>query len=298
MYTALCSSLLFPLHERLKGHHSVSMHRELEASHWWPAERLLAAQALRLREFLLQVGRDVPDYRDLFARTGFDPATVQSVADLQGLPFLDKPTIRAAGDRLKSERAGKLIRYNTGGSSGEPLVFYMGMGRVSHDVAAKWRATRWWDVDIGDVEVVLWGSPIEIGKQDRIKARARQAVPQPLAAGVPDVGSADGSLSRPDHSPAPEDAVRLCVGAGTAGHACGAPRPRHAHCGHARSRSRPARPCTRRNARSSNACSALRSRTAMARATRASSRTSARQGSLHLSAEHIVVELVDETDAP
>ena len=46
----------------------------------------------------------------------------------------------------------------------------MGMGRVSHDVAAKWRATRWWDVDIGDVEVVLWGSPIEIGKQDRIKA--------------------------------------------------------------------------------------------------------------------------------
>ena len=85
MYTALCSSLLFPLHERLKGHHSVSMHRELEASQWWPAERLLAAQAQRLREFLLQVGRDVPYYRDLFARTGFDPATVQSVADLQGL---------------------------------------------------------------------------------------------------------------------------------------------------------------------------------------------------------------------
>jgi phenylacetate-CoA ligase len=46
----------------------------------------------------------------------------------------------------------------------------MGMGRVSHDVAAKWRATRWWNVDIGDTEVVLWGSPIEIGKQDRVKA--------------------------------------------------------------------------------------------------------------------------------
>ena len=44
------------------------------------------------------------------------------------------------------------------------------MGRVSHDVAAKWRATRWWGVDIGDPEVVLWGSPIEIGKQDRVKS--------------------------------------------------------------------------------------------------------------------------------
>jgi phenylacetate-CoA ligase len=63
-----------------------------------------------------------------------------------------------------------LIRYNTGGSSGEPLVFFMGRGRVSHDVAAKWRATRWWGVDIGDPEIVLWGSPIELGRQDRIKA--------------------------------------------------------------------------------------------------------------------------------
>jgi phenylacetate-CoA ligase len=112
----------------------------------------------------------VPYYRQLFARLGFDPEGAVGVESLRSLPFLDKPTIRANTDALKSEHAGKLIRYNTGGSSGEPLVFYMGMDRVSHDVAAKWRATRWWDVDIGDVEVVLWGSPIEIGKQDRIKA--------------------------------------------------------------------------------------------------------------------------------
>ncbi|MEC8427899.1 MAG: AMP-binding protein, partial [Pseudomonadota bacterium] len=41
--------------------------------------------------------------------------------------------------------------------------------RVSHDVAAKWRATRWWDVDIGDPEIVVWGSPIELGAQDRVR---------------------------------------------------------------------------------------------------------------------------------
>jgi phenylacetate-CoA ligase len=73
-------------------------------------------------------------------------------------------------ERLKSSDARRLVRYNTGGSSGEPLVFYMGPGRVDHDVAAKWRATRWWGVDIGDPEIVLWGSPIELGAQDRLKA--------------------------------------------------------------------------------------------------------------------------------
>ena len=48
-------------------------------------------------------------------------------------------------------------------------MFDIGRERVSHDVAAKWRATRWWDVDIGDREVVVWGSPIELQRQHRLK---------------------------------------------------------------------------------------------------------------------------------
>ncbi len=40
----------------------------------------------------------------------------------------------------------RLQRFNTGGSSGEPLIFLLGNERVSHDVAAKRRATRWWGV--------------------------------------------------------------------------------------------------------------------------------------------------------
>jgi len=170
MYTKFCGALLFPLHERLKGHHSVALRRELEASQWWSGPRLQALQMQRLRSFLSQVGRTVPYFRDLFATRRFDPAGIASTGDLATLPFLDKVTIRANTERLKSETAGPLVRYNTGGSSGEPLVFYMGRDRISHDVAAKWRSTRWWNVDIGDTEVVLWGSPIELGTQDRLKA--------------------------------------------------------------------------------------------------------------------------------
>ena len=36
-------------------------------------------------------------------------------------------------------------------------------------VAAKWRGTRWWGVDIGDREIVVWGSPIELTTQDRFR---------------------------------------------------------------------------------------------------------------------------------
>lgn len=169
LYTRFVANVLFPLQERLKKHDTVRVHREMEASQWWPRERILALQLQGLQALLKHAGARVPYYRDLFARTGFDPAAVRTVADLQALPFLTKADIRANSDALRADNAVGLARFNTGGSSGEPLIFFIGTERVTHDVAAKWRATRWWDVDIGDREIVVWGSPIELGTQDRVR---------------------------------------------------------------------------------------------------------------------------------
>jgi phenylacetate-CoA ligase len=166
-WTRVVSRLVFPLHERLKSHDSVARLHALEESQWWPHAQLAAYRLERLRGLLDHAGRHVPYYRDMFGKIGFDPAQIKTLADLQRLPLLTKSLIRA--NDLKSETAGPLKRYNTGGSSGEPLIFYMGLDRISHDVAAKWRATRWWRVDIGDPEIVVWGSPIELGAQDRLR---------------------------------------------------------------------------------------------------------------------------------
>lgn len=169
LYTRLVAGVIFPLHERLKGHSSVAVVRAMEKTQWLPPEEMAELQARSLRGFLLRIGRDVPYYRELFKTLEFDPNTVTSVADLQRLPLTGKSDIRANMDALTADNAGSLEKFSTGGSSGEPLIFYRGKERVSHDVAAKWRATRWWDVDIGDREVVVWGSPIELDSQDRVR---------------------------------------------------------------------------------------------------------------------------------
>lgn len=170
LYTRLVSGVLFPLHERLKHHNSVAIRREMERSQWLKPVELEALQLRRLNALLVEAGRHVPYYRDLFARERIAAGTFKSLRELQRLPFLTKSLIRANTEAIKNEHAQGLARFNTGGSSGEPLIFFIGKQRVSHDVAAKWRATRWWDVDIGDPEMVIWGSPIELGAQDRIKA--------------------------------------------------------------------------------------------------------------------------------
>lgn len=170
LYTKLAAGVIFPLHERMKGHTSVALRRSLETSEWFSAERMRELRLSKLRSFLQRVNQSVPYYRNAFSRIGFDPTQITALDDLTRLPFLTKALIREHTDALRAADAGPLKRYNTGGSSGEPLVFYIGKDRVSHDVAAKWRATRWWGVDIGDPEIVVWGSPIELGAQDRLRA--------------------------------------------------------------------------------------------------------------------------------
>ncbi len=169
MYTQVVAHVLFPLQEAVKGHRTVTVRRDLEVSQWWPLERLRQVQLTRLRSLLRACGESVPYYQSMFRRLGIEPDAVRTLDDLQRLPFLTKSEIRAHTDDLKHRHARGLARFNTGGSSGEPLVFFIGSERVSHDVAAKWRATRWWGVDIGDPEIVVWGSPIELAAQDRLR---------------------------------------------------------------------------------------------------------------------------------
>lgn len=170
LQTSFVANILFPLQEKLKKHDTVAIRQALDDSQWWSPEKLENLRLERLRTLLTKAGKHVPYYRDCFKKLGFDPQKIESLADLQKLPLLTKSIIRTEGDRMKSDISQGLARFNTGGSSGEPLIFFIGTERVSHDVAAKWRATRWWGVDIGDPEIVVWGSPIELGTQDKVRA--------------------------------------------------------------------------------------------------------------------------------
>ena len=169
LYQKLVGNVLFPLHESLKGHDTTAVHKSLEQSQWLTPDGVAAVQRDNLRCFLERIGRTVPYYRALFAQLGFEPGR-GDVSALQQLPLLDKPTIRAQGDALKAEGATGLKRCNTGGSSGEPLIFWLEPG--AGESRRGGQAPR--DPLVGggyrvDPEVVVWGSPIELGSQDRVR---------------------------------------------------------------------------------------------------------------------------------
>jgi phenylacetate-coenzyme A ligase PaaK-like adenylate-forming protein len=170
LYSAFVTGVLFPLQEALKGHDTGRKLAALEESESWDPGRLERYQVERLRALLVRASERVPYYRELFSRTGFRPESVASLGDLASLPFLTKAEIRTHHDALIASGAKRLGRASTGGSTGEPLRFCVGVDRVTSDVAARRRAMRWWGLDVGDPEVVLWGSHIELTRQDRVRS--------------------------------------------------------------------------------------------------------------------------------
>lgn len=160
---------MFPIHEKLKKHTTTAARNALEKSQWYSPEQLRQLQIKRLKALLMHANDHVPYYHNLFAQIKLNVHEVDSLDVLTHIPFLDKAIIRNNSELLKSSVPAGLAKFNTGGSSGQPLNFFISLERVSHDVAAKWRATRWWGVDIGDPELVVWGSPIELGAQDRVR---------------------------------------------------------------------------------------------------------------------------------
>lgn len=170
LYTKLAAGLIFPLHERLKGHDSLAGLKDLEHSQWLNEAELNALRTRRLGELLCHAQSHVPYYTALFSSLGLSPQISDPWATLRALPLLSKELIRNNFASLRAENAGQTKVFSTTGSSGDPLRFELSKRRVSRDIAAKWRATRWWDVDIGDKEIVAWSSPIELNKQDHIKA--------------------------------------------------------------------------------------------------------------------------------
>lgn len=173
MYNKTCASLarsvVFPLQERVKKHSTLRMIREMEREQWVGTDELHQLQERRLRNLLAHASSTVPYYKDLLLKLGLPLNRLQTAADLVQLPLLNKGIIRSRLDDLKSSEARGIQRFSTGGSTGSPLTFYLGPTRVSSDVAARWRAESWWGVGVGDREYVIWGSPLELTKQDRLR---------------------------------------------------------------------------------------------------------------------------------
>jgi phenylacetate-CoA ligase len=122
------SFLAFPLAERIEGR---DVHSKIGAIAREVA-RPFAERRLRSWAAVVATVRhaavNVPYYRDLFTRTGFDPEKLQTDCRyLQDIPYLTKDIIRAEGDRLLHNdhaTARKHVSKTSGSTGPAALIVY------------------------------------------------------------------------------------------------------------------------------------------------------------------------------
>ncbi|WP_168427380.1 phenylacetate--CoA ligase family protein [Candidatus Colwellia aromaticivorans] len=143
--------------------------RRLGESQWLSHDRIKEIQQEKLTRFLFDIYESNQFYRHIFENFDIEPVDFKNADVLSKIPLLDKKVIREHSKDFLSDNSNNAKFLSTSGSSGQPLKFAVGNERVSHDVAAKWRATNWWGVELGEKEAVIWGSNIELSGQGLVK---------------------------------------------------------------------------------------------------------------------------------
>ncbi|KAI5916659.1 phenylacetate--CoA ligase family protein [Thauera sp. 2A1] len=181
MLTSLARAI-YRAQEAALGRPTFDYWQELEQSQWLSRDAIEALQARKLNVLLRHALAHSPWHAERIRAAGLEDAVRAShvgIADLARLPTMGKRDARENLDHLVWRDApGGVFKYNTGGSSGEPLIFYFGRSRQASDAAGRMRARNWWGVAPGDREAYLWGAPVELNKTDRVKTLRDRLVNQ------------------------------------------------------------------------------------------------------------------------
>lgn len=144
-----------------KGRSTVSHFRQCERNQWESRERIEAAQLASLNALLAHVHRNCPFYRDLLDAAGMGAGPLGSTGDIIGLPIVDKNTIRQHRDgMIARDHEGRLWRKTTGGSTGETLEFFQTKLSYEWRMAMSRRGYAWAGARPGTKQAYVWGAPI------------------------------------------------------------------------------------------------------------------------------------------
>lgn len=108
----------------------------LEADRW-DVERIREYQRQQLRRILTLAWAKTDFYRESFRTVGFEPGDFRELSDLSKLPTIDKAVVRENWQRMLTRPVTSpgVDLVTTGGTSGEPMRFYMSSSRHAPEFA-------------------------------------------------------------------------------------------------------------------------------------------------------------------
>jgi len=155
----------------------LSYFQELKALQWLSPEENRHLQAKKLCSLLSHASRHIPYYRELIKEHHLTFSEDTIFEDIKRFPLLSKEIIRNHFDVLYRLQGHSPYRNTSGGSTGEPVLFYQDKEYLAWANANKRLFNLWAGRNIGEPMVKLWGSLSDIlGQGQGLKGYLRQQV--------------------------------------------------------------------------------------------------------------------------
>ncbi|OPL13838.1 MAG: hypothetical protein AVO38_12770 [delta proteobacterium ML8_D] len=126
-----------------------------------PVGEIRKSRDKKLRKIVNYSYRYIPYYRKHFDELGVRPENIKRVEDLPLLPVLSKRDVLNNEQAMINPSLGKkLYTRKTGGSTGMTLHFKKEAKALALNDAIMYRCYAWYGIDIGDRQARFWGVPV------------------------------------------------------------------------------------------------------------------------------------------
>lgn len=165
----LMKYLLYPYME-IKNKNKIRTYlKELKEHETWDRKRMQDFQKDKLKKLLTYSIENVPKYKDKNYLK--DEIIKDSFKAIKKFPICKKEDVRKNSKAYISDLVDnkELIENRTGGSTGEPLKFYMDRKTVEYYEAARYRGLSWSTISPYDRSLMLWGNSVDMSKGDSFR---------------------------------------------------------------------------------------------------------------------------------
>lgn len=168
IYVKLYQDIFFKSFDWLRGRQNIQRLKFLRQSQFWDRERLEEWQLNRLNH-LLWIAREHSPFHTERLRNVKLP--LKHLNEIQTLPILTKKDMRVNFQRIRCQHIPleQCELNNTGGSTGEPSLFYQHKKSLDWAEASRCRGAEWADIYFGEKAVHMTGSPFDYKRFQKVK---------------------------------------------------------------------------------------------------------------------------------
>ena len=158
------AKLLFGMIENLRSENVFEYLKELEVNQYLERHEIISLQKKKLNKLLDFTMKNNSYYKNKYKNHDV-------LNSFECLPILEKEELRDNYKKIITFSEKKLDLVETSGSTGIPIQFYRDRVVFGYTLASLYRGRRWWGIDIGEKEAMLWGVPVKLKKRIKVKLK-------------------------------------------------------------------------------------------------------------------------------